>query len=123
MLPVTVTRSTWYRGKDAMMSRLLRFDGQMCCLGFACLQAGILPAEMLNVSYPSAIQPSSVPFPESLHGLVRTVGTGPEQHTHSSNICRAISEINDRVAIGTIEREFLLKRLGEEADIAFTFVD
>ena len=43
LIPLKIDRRTWLRGEGASQSFLLReADGKMCCLGFACLAAGLL---------------------------------------------------------------------------------
>lgn len=42
----------WGRG-EGPSSRLLRGDGQMCCLGFACIQEGFAAEQILNKRLPS----------------------------------------------------------------------
>lgn len=41
MLKVVVKKSEWYCGMGSEHSRLLRHDGCKCCIGFACLAAGL----------------------------------------------------------------------------------
>lgn len=55
----TVKRSSWFRGKGAEDSRLLRKDGKMCCLGFLALSCGFIEEEILQKPTPMQIQLSS----------------------------------------------------------------
>lgn len=51
-----VNRSAWYRGKGALDSRLLRTDGQKCCLGFFARACGIPELSLIDVSSPRNVK-------------------------------------------------------------------
>jgi hypothetical protein len=48
MATYTVKRSQWYRGNGSDQSKLLREDGQRCCIGFVGQQCGIKDADLLD---------------------------------------------------------------------------
>ena len=56
-IKLTIDRQKWYRGK-IQGSMLLRDDGRMCCLGFACLAKGVPREQILHRGTPSVIGPS-----------------------------------------------------------------
>lgn len=46
-----IDRNTWYRGHGSLDSRLLRYDGQKCCVGFYAEQVLKAPPErILDIS-------------------------------------------------------------------------
>lgn len=48
MIPVTIYRDRWYRGQGSGASKLLRYDGRMCCVGFMCLAGGATEEDILE---------------------------------------------------------------------------
>lgn len=115
MLKVTVDRDRWIRGE--INSRLLREgDRKMCCLGFACIAAGVPEAQILGV-----LTPASVKLPQSLMGLKS--GTGVLQNHTNSYECSSMMIWNDRVykSAGTWQEDKLIS-LGRQVGIEFKFV-
>lgn len=51
MKELIIDRNTWYRGRSSFSSKLLRHDGQKCCLGFLCLDNGFDEEEILDYAY------------------------------------------------------------------------
>jgi len=49
MINVAVDRKTWYRGKGMAESRLLRPDGQKCCIGFLGIELGACEEDLLDL--------------------------------------------------------------------------
>lgn len=128
-LRVVVKRSEWYRGHEAVYSRLLidptlsitghgaaaLKDGHnKCCLGFACLAKGRKPEEILGKGYPHEVDPLLFPALSSR--------TDSDVHILTS-LGRSIAQTNDNSGISSELRESALAELGKEAGIAFEFVD
>lgn len=55
LLKFTVDRKRWLHGEGEQRSCLLRSDGRMCCLGFACLAAGHTEDEIRDVATPNGL--------------------------------------------------------------------
>jgi len=65
-----VERKTWFRGKGAEESRLLRNDGTRCCIGFVGKQCGVTDEEMLNRSVIKRVsEPGLKGFPEWMYEM------------------------------------------------------
>ena len=160
MLEVTVKRSEWLRGRMSIErdehgltsggSFLYREeDGTKCCLGFACLAAGLSIAQIKGVCMPAGLVNNTwrdktprVPvakFPESLAKLLM-----PERNNEGgvrredSYASSKLAGVNDQVYeyCGPIrdhskevrdytdaEREERIIELGVDVGIKFTFVD
>jgi hypothetical protein len=106
MIKVTVDRAKWYRGEGPDLSRLLRGDGKMCCIGFLGKAMGIPDDAMIGV--------------ETLYGT-----TIPEACAFSDQYRDALIDaydVNDKKGMKAAEREQKLKRLGKKMGVAFTFV-
>lgn len=148
MLEVTVRRSEWLRGKDSVShdatetqpayggSFLYREDdGKKCCLGFACLAAGLSIQQIKGVPTPGSVaRKLQDKFPKELSGLVEyNDGTRHLYSLIDSGICTALMSDNDRMwhsAFGDAdseytdaEREAYLTKMGLEVGIKFTFID
>lgn len=52
MNTLVIDKNRWYRGHGSDVSRLLRNDGQMCCLGFWCKMHGAEDEDILGRFYP-----------------------------------------------------------------------
>lgn len=90
-----IDRAKWARGGMGGRARLLNDEGNMCCLGFACLRAhrktkGI----MLDRAYPSGVGIKSY--------LIRRAGGDLE---------RQIAGVNDAGTLSPAERESTLRKL------------
>ena len=117
MLDVTVERSKWGRGSGSEGSYLLHpINGMMCCVGFACLAAGLSLEEITGTDTVTNLLTTGRVngIPEPLRKLVagRT----------NSNIATALYQTNDAWS-SEATREANLTTLGLEAGIKFTFVD
>ena len=114
MLKVTVDRRTWYRGKTEG-SALLRPDGQKCCMGFACLAAGLSKIDISDVLTVDTIgrsyecQGAGLDFPTSLQPFL------------DSSLSTHVYQDNDDDELSDDERESNLTKDGAQLGIAFTF--
>ena len=111
LLKVTVKRSKWLRG-DENTSMLLDRAGKMCCLGFACITAGLKKKDIVGIGTPSEIGYGRLP--KSLAKLTTK--------EFDSKICSNLMSANDREYFEDV-READIKKLGKKAGLAFTFVD
>ena len=116
MLDVVVDRKRWDRGMDHLGNVYLLGPRGMCCLGFACLAAGLTAEDIQQISIPAFAR--SKPLPDSLKLLVDRTGN------RNSLICQRLTGANDR--LGTVDypeakREADIIKLGKEAGLNFTF--
>ena len=109
MLEVTVDREKWYRGHGGYESRLLREDGLMCCMGFACLAAGVSLNDIRNVSSVERVNLNS-----AINLTFRT-----ENYT----TLYYANDVRSYEGQGEQERETRIKELGERVSIEFTFTN
>lgn len=110
---VVIDRAKWYRGKGPQYSRLLRVDGMMCCIGFACLARGNTPQRILNRLSPvSASRGGAI----NLSGLLGGDGFNTAE-------CADMMSINDDMEISDAERESELIPLAQQAGFKFTFIN
>lgn len=108
---LTIERSKWLRG-NPINSTLLRGDGCMCCLGFACAAMGVPPVEMLERDLPVSVG-MEIPL------LNRPLPDGDFCDTDFT--CRAV-DINDARGTSDEDRERALTDLFAAAGIALRFV-
>ena len=126
LLKVRVERSRWLNGAVLKVegecdgyhplssgSYLLRRDGLTCCLGFACLAAGMSEKAIKYQKMPSNI---STVLPASLCKLMDC------EVDKDSVIARQLANTNDDKDLQPKEREIKIKALGLEAGIDFSFV-
>lgn len=113
MLKVIVDRQRWYRGHGAAVSRLLivypshKEDiGKMCCLGFACLAAGLKPEQIAGKGVPTDI---SGPLPKAFEAV-------------TDGYCGLVGT-NDRHGMDEELRERDIKRLGLQVGLDFEFIN
>ena len=128
MLNVVVDRQTWYRGNDSG-SRLLRLDRQMCCLGFACVAAGLDDGEILGVNVIGSLPCVR----QDVDGSVVAGGLVPEifglavldsvDAAESGKEGHKLYAINDSRDVDGTERESLLIEEGAKHGIAFSFIN
>ena len=112
---VVVKRSKWLRG-NPVRSVLLNESGRMCCLGFACLAAGVPKTAIEEVEMPAGIDRE---LPPSLDKLIREdYGRG-----YDTPISTQLAATNDSFTLQPKEREAQIKALGVKAGIDFSFVD
>lgn len=113
LVTVVVDRSRWYRGQSSKDSRLLREDGQMCCLGFACLALGASRDDIFNRSRPAQLTGSVARLFVSGHGGIWT------DATDAADAMRT----NDDKFLDEPERERRIIGMGRRLGLAFVFVD
>ena len=122
MLNVTVDRGSWlsgHLGRD-LESTLLDKQGNMCCLGFACIAAGISKNVLLKQATPAALCiNTSTKMPETLSRLLQYSAGLPLPS--NSNITWELMDYNDHVDLDTDARENGIKVVGREAGIQFKF--
>lgn len=114
----------WYRGNGSEGSRLLRPDGQMCCLGFEALSRGCTEEEIYEESFPSYIGESiwdtvlldRSRLPEDLQEFLN-LGHVPDA------LEQAIGQVNDSPTIDEESRFAWLKLLFKQVDIDLRLKD
>ena len=107
----TVQRSTWYRGRGALDSRLLRADGQKCCLGFFGLACGISELALLDKPSPRSVKGKP---PKDFMFLTNGIPDSP--------LCGEIMRTNDD-PMDEKNRESKLINLFKSAGHTVEFVD
>lgn len=119
MLRVTVDRAYWGTGrilaadhKNGYGSYLFNLrSGRLCCMGFACIAAG-LPKERI----------SGVTFPHYLGGLPAAL-SGLILGASGSDVAYDLARVNDdKDSITDAERELRIVELGKQANLLFEFV-
>jgi hypothetical protein len=112
-----VKRSSWWRGQGSYNSKLLRRDGQMCCLGFYCLAHAAIKAVIRGVAMPRDIADySRAKLPAWL--FVRGV-----LYCRERTVVDRISGVNDTCYITSEQRETQLTALFAEAGVEVQFED
>ena len=110
-----IDRSRWLRGEGVKESFLLRpRDGRMCCLGQACVQAGLRPGEIANVK-------DTIEFGYGPHD--RLVPVAPWLLPGGKLRLGQVMALNDSVDYSAEEREAKLTELFAAAGVVVTFVD
>lgn len=104
---VVVNCDVWLRGKPG---RLLNDDGDMCCLGFECVQRGFSKKEILNKTSPSELNRTIPNMTTKLRGYFE----------NNYLIFKCIS-INDSPIINDSERMSELKKLFRRRKITIQF--
>lgn len=129
MLDVTVVRSKWGNaatngsGLHAHKSQLFNpASGLMCCLGFACIAAGLTRKQISDVGGPATlIRNKSIQLPSELDKLINA--SLVSDAVENSTVCRSLMIANDSSNMLPEERESTIAALGKDAGINFTFVD
>ena len=103
-----VQRKKWLRGEgDSYLKR--EKDGKMCCLGFACLAAGLKPKEILGIESPATVC-------ENLEDSVIQSLVLSKNPTENTTLCYKMMCTNDSLNIDDVDREAnltkLFKRMG-----------
>lgn len=110
MLRVVIDRRTWYRGKTAQNAYLLDGDtGEMCCMGFASLAAGLKPEQIRGKKSVNVL------------GLGDEDVPGLEYFTTSTETSSQVYATNDNPNLSDAEREDALIQLGKRCNIEFVF--
>lgn len=115
LIPVTILKRFWLRGgrnnKDKRRNSTLRNkDGEMCCLGFVCLAAGLSKKEILEQSQPASLDRRIKGLAVKSGGwLVNTI------------ITEDMMKVNDAKDILESDRIQRLTSLAKKAGYLFTF--
>lgn len=117
MKNLTIYRDSWARGTGAIESRLLRENGQMCCLGFLALACGYSREYIEGVSTPASLL-RDVPDLDNLwpDGTLTTA-------SHSTPTINQMMRTNDAREMPAPLRELLLRKLFADIGYAVEFVD
>lgn len=120
MKEFTVKRSKWARKDDEIESMgnsaLLNYEGNMCCLGFACKEMGVQENILNGAACPDEVGellPKGNPL---------TIELGGGVCNPSSLSSNAIS-INDNPGLPSPEKEKQLTKLFKREGIKINFVD
>lgn len=138
LLKVIVDRKRWYRGLLPDHSALIvdpggaqygvskKYADHMCCLGFACIAAGLSEDDILGTRTPADVfddEPNPI-VPDGLSKLVLPYGTsGSVVRWTDSAICISLMDINDNRDISEKFRENRIKDLGKQVGLDFEFVN
>ena len=107
-----VKRSEWHRGKSSVGSRLLRWDGKKCCVGFCMMALGFDPKELKMVPCAGSIEN---PVAQELeHKILGSELMPTQPHIYGTN---------DNEHLSDSEREDLLTQKFAAIGIAVTFID
>lgn len=125
MLRVVVKRSKWNGNQIDEVpssSKLLNDSGMMCCLGFACIAAGLRPFDIRGLAYVHEIDA----IPEDLGSLVEA----GRDHLMQSAISNLLTTANDNAPFEKVprfasmsEKEAYIIEKGREAGLDFVFED
>ncbi len=95
----TIVRSKWLNGGQAEDSMLLDHYDRQCCLGFYGSACGLVKEELLEVAFPSEVNPS---LPEEMSWLLKPF---PPESVFISNCQDKLVDINDKKGLSQGERE------------------
>jgi hypothetical protein len=126
MLEVVIDRERWLRGEGPGLSYLLRErDAHMCCIGFACIAAGMTPGVIMSQRTIDGDLRDRVMLTP-----LQTLLTGRgENGVVRPKVLADLYNTNDRPTgvgrnpLSGEQREAEIIRLGKLADIAFTFIN
>ena len=107
MLNVAVDRNMWYRGKGMAESRLLRPDGQKCCIGFLGIELGACEGDLLDID---------------ILDDVEVKATKEFRDKHNGGLTEAYV-VNDDRDITEAAREEQLIVIGQLMDVNFYFIN
>ena len=111
MLKVIVDRKRWWRGGGP--SRLRDSSSEMmCCVGFACLAAGMEEEKIVGKRVVHSKDFSDIP--EELYGLVYDGKVSPS--------ATELYRVNDNRDYSKRLRETLVKEIGQRVGLEFEFV-
>jgi hypothetical protein len=128
VLDVPVKRSQWYRGQGPEGSALLRDDGTMCCVGFACIAAGLTEEQIRNIGTVEALLWNGFGAKKRLERVPKALKSlaGPTAHNLPHTAVKATQQlyaVNDTSRMSDPEREAEIYQLGQQLNLNFTFVD
>jgi len=107
MINVVVDRNMWYRGKGMAESRLLRPDGQKCCIGFLGIELGACEGDLLDID---------------ILDDVEVKATKEFRDKHNGGLTEAYV-VNDDRDITEAEREAKLIIIGQHMNVNFSFIN
>lgn len=86
-MKVIVDRKRWLHGegRDGFSVLYREEDGKMCCIGFACVEAGMTIDQITNVTTLAAL-PTDIKIPESLKPLISTKVSEPYNSTVAARL-------------------------------------
>lgn len=114
MAKFVVDRRTWYRGQGMENSKLLRADGQRCCIGFVAQQCGVADDSMVDIGGVAGLnEEEQQKFPSWMQ---------PDRGTDEEDSVYGAYSDNDDQGINDATREArLIKRFKEQGnEIEFT---
>lgn len=125
LIPLVIDRERWARGGKPGTLLLNDKDGSMCCLGFACLAAGVPSSKLIDMGSPEdlAITPALAAFvtqeedPDSYDDEEISYRSGNNSSTE------AAIDVNDDKELTDPEREDRLKPILAKLGFDVTFVD
>ena len=107
MINVVVDRNMWYRGKGMVESRLLRTDGQKCCIGFLAIKLGAYKEELSGCHILDEVE-------------VKTILKFRDKHNEELTEAYVA---NDATNITDDVREARLIIIGQEMNVNFSFIN
>lgn len=114
---LVITRSKWSTPdtlKKGEMNFLLRSNGRMCCLGFACIELGLKEEDILKNSMPNVVIHETSQLTKPLLW---------QKGMTDSALSYDAAEINDNKDITNEQREVKLIELFAKNNITLSFVD
>ena len=126
MLDVVIDRNEWGYGRGHGMGSLWDIDNTKCCLGFACIAAGLTGKVIFQGGTPDELYNFlDEEQREKLAGLIDIQYVEDEDmYLHSdSDICEKLMSENDDEGIPKDKREENIIKLGKKAGINFSFVN
>lgn len=109
----TVERSSWFRGKGSLKSKLMNRSGNKCCLGFYALECGLNEENIKGAPGPADVAIEGAKWSSFLLSFRR----------NTSPVCMRLMQINDDEFITDEKREKELKKVFENCGVAVRFVD
>ena len=118
MEKLVIDRLKWLRGSRHGISRLHRYDGLMCCLGFECLRRGAEIDDIRDMASPAALAKWSPSLAASLVGdLIVEEG----KRWGNTQECIEAMEVNDETKISDQQRESILVNIFAAWGVELTF--
>lgn len=111
-MKVTVDRKTWYRGQGSKHSRLqIEGTNERCCLGFACVQAGVPEEKIIGFAQPWWLAQNHPEIVSLLSFLIQDTDIYPGIEYDNKDWVTWAAMTNDNPDISDEKREKELKRL------------
>lgn len=115
MKTFVIDRTRWVRGGRGGDTRMLNFQGNMCCLGQVARQCGFSADQLYDRSTPVDVVVDADTKPSGF--LTRATRYGPK----GTRLARAAIIINDAWGLSDCEREARLSRLFKAHGYALKF--